>query len=89
MAVQAAIELDNKAAHCHTPVQSLSSIVLSVRPCGLPATRLFSLRRPSGAPYFFDRISDHAVQRLNGLGCVDDFADVCRVSEKRRQVGPV
>lgn len=32
---------------------------------------------------------DYAVQRLDGVGCVDDFADICRVSEERRQVGPV
>ncbi len=32
---------------------------------------------------------DHAVQRLYGIRCVDHLADVCRVSEERRQVGPV
>ena len=32
---------------------------------------------------------DHAVQRLDCVRCVDDFADVCRVSEERRQVSPV
>lgn len=32
---------------------------------------------------------DHTVQRLDGVGCIDDFADVCRVSEERRQVSQV
>jgi len=38
---------------------------------------------------FHDGMPDHAVQRLDGIRCVNDFADICRVSEKRRQVSPV
>lgn len=34
-------------------------------------------------------MQDHTVQRLDGVGCIDDFADVCRVSEERGQVSPV
>lgn len=32
---------------------------------------------------------DDAVQRPDGVGCVDNFADVSRVSEERRKIGPV
>lgn len=38
---------------------------------------------------FPDGMPDHTVQRLDGVRCVDHFADICRISEKRRQVSPV
>ncbi len=38
---------------------------------------------------FLDSMADHAVQRLDGIRCVDHLTDVCRVNEERRQVSPV
>jgi hypothetical protein len=32
---------------------------------------------------------DYTVQRLDGIRCVDHLADVCRISEERRQIAPV
>lgn len=34
-------------------------------------------------------MADHAVQQLYGVSCVDNFADIRRVSEERGKVTPV
>nr|AQZ36586.1 hypothetical protein [Klebsiella variicola] len=49
------------------------------------------LSRKTGAVHLtlLDGMADHAVQRLDGVGGVDHFADILRVSEERGKVGPV
>ena len=86
--VQAVTELDNKAAHCHSPVLQRHRPFLGRR---LDCQPHHFFHRVVCREHFtlFDRMADHAVYRLDGIRRIDHFAYVRWISEERGKIRPV